>query len=127
MGAGAVLDFYFEEKTFPSTANITQKVVGQTIQGLDGEESDLIKQVYDKIVESSRSEYLRMHPAVRNYTPNISFEDVFDVIETLHSYSGTWRHEHYPFPLVSALVKSDFDYPSVDYYRAMIAIVEKVI
>ena len=80
VGAGAVLDFDFEDKTFPSTANITQKVVGQTIQGLDGEEFDLIKQVYDKIVESSRSEYLRMHPAVRNYTPNISFEDVFDVI-----------------------------------------------
>ena len=127
VGAGAVLDFDFEDKTFPSTANITQKVVGQTIQGLDGEEFDLIKQVYDKIVESSRSEYLRMHPAVRNYTPNISFEDVFDVIETLHSYSGAWRHEHYPFPLVSALVKSDFDYPSVYYYRAMIAIVEKII
>lgn len=45
VGAGAVLDFDFEDKTFPSTANIT--------------------------------------------------------------YSGAWRHEHYPFPLVSALVKSD--------------------
>lgn len=42
VGAGAVLDFDFEDKTFPSTANITQKVVGQTIPGLDGEESDLI-------------------------------------------------------------------------------------
>ena len=104
LGAGTVLDFDFEGETLPSTANITRKVVGQTIQGLDGEESDLIKQVYDKIVETSRSEYLRMHPAVRNYTPSISFEDVFDVIETLHSYSGTWKHEQYPFPLISGSV-----------------------
>lgn len=49
LGAGAVLDFDFEGETLLSASNITRKVVGQTIQGLDGEESDLIKQVYDKI------------------------------------------------------------------------------
>ena len=127
LGAGAVLDFSFESLVKPTTANITQQVVTQKIQGLDERGSDLIKQVYDRIVEASRSENLRLHPAVRNYEPNISFEDLFDVIETLHSFSGTWKHEHYPFPLVSTLVKSDLDYPSVDYYRAMIAIVEKII
>ena len=46
LGAGAVLDFDFEGETPPSTANITQKVVEQTIQGLDGEESDLIKKYH---------------------------------------------------------------------------------
>lgn len=127
LGAGTVLGFDFNGLIIPTTANITQQVVAQKIQGLDEGESDLIKQIYDMLVEASRSEYLRMHPAVRHYEPNISFEDLFDVIETLHSYSGTWKHEHYPLPLISTLVKSDLDYPSVDYYRAMIAIVEKII
>lgn len=126
LGAGAVLDFDFED-FIPMTDKITQEVVKLKIQGLDVEESDLIKQIYDKIVDDSRKEYLRFHPAVRHYDPPITFEDLFDVIETLYSYSGTWKHEHYPLPLISCLVHSDLGYPSADYYNAMIAIVERII
>lgn len=57
----------------------------------------------------------------------ISFEDLFEVIETLFSYCGTWKHEHYPFSLISALVKSDLDNYSVDYERAMHAIINKIV
>ncbi len=64
---------------------------------------------------------------MRYYEPPISFEDLFEVIETLYSYSGTWKHEHYPFSLISALVKSDLDNYSVDYERAMKAIIKKIV
>ena len=127
LGAGAVLGFDYAHQTSPTTQTITQEVVAQKIQGLDEEESVLIKHIYDRLIEASRSEYLRMHPAVRYYEPIITFEDLFDVIETLHSYNGAWKHEHYPFPLVSTLMQPDLDFPSVEYYRAMVAIVEKII
>lgn len=127
LGSGSVLDFDFGGLLYPTTSNITQQVVEQKIQGLNEDESDLIKLIYDRLVEASRTEYLRTHPAVRHYEPQITFEDLFDVIETLHSYSSTWKHEHYPFPLISSLVESDIDYPPVDYYRAMVAIVKKII
>ena len=100
LGAGAVLGFDFEG-IVPTTANITQQVAALKIRGLDEEESGLIKIIYNRLIEASRAEYLRTHPAVRNYEPQISFEDLFDVIETLHSFGGTWKHEHFPFPLIS--------------------------
>ncbi|MBO6169069.1 MAG: SIR2 family protein [Bacteroidales bacterium] len=127
LGAGAVLDFDFRNIEAPTTSSITRQIIEQKIRGLDEEESGLIKHIYGMLAEGSRAEYLRTHPAVRNYDPQISFEDLFDVIETLHSFSGTRKHEHYPFPLISTLVRSDLDYHSVDYYNAMVAIVEKVI
>lgn len=127
LGAGAVLDFDFDGLPKPTTQYITDKVVEEKIQGYDEIDSELIKHIYNRIVDASRAEYLRLHPAVRYYEPPISFEDLFEVIETLYSYSGTWKHEHYPFSLISALVKSDLDNYSVDYERAMKAIIKKIV
>lgn len=84
LGAGTVLGFDYDRLIRPDTRNITQIVVEQRLKGL-GEESWLIKRIYDKLTEASKTEYLGMHPAVRNYEPIVSFEDLFDVIETLHS------------------------------------------
>ncbi len=127
LGAGAVLDFDFNGQPKPTTKYITEKVVGEKIQGYDEIDSELIKHIYKFVVDASRAEYLRLHPEVRHYDPSISFEDLFEVIETLFSYSGTWKHEHYPFSLISALVKSDLDNYSVDYERAMHAIINKIV
>lgn len=127
LGAGAVLDFDFNGQPKPTTKYITEKVVGEKIQGYDEIDSELIKHIYKFVVDASRAEYLRPHPEVRHYDPSISFEDLFEVIETLFSYSGTWKHEHYPFSLISALVKSDLDNYSVDYERAMHAIINKFV
>lgn len=126
LGAGAVLDFNFSGLLKPTTFNITKAVVQQNIQGFDGGDSDLIKQIYNLIFEASRMEYLKLHPAVRRYDPIVTFEDLFEVIETLYSYNSTWNHEHFPFPLISALVKSDLHYASIEYYRALIAIIERI-
>ena len=127
LGAGAVLDFDFGGQPKPTTKYITEAVVEEKINGYDEIDSDLIKRVYKLVVDASRSEYLRIHPAVRHYEPTVTFEDLFEVIETLYSYSGTWKHEHYPFSLISALVKCDLDYYSGDYHRAMIAIIKKIV
>ncbi len=126
LGAGAVLDFNYDGLLKPTTDNITKEVSELKIQGFDGNDSDLIEQIYNLIFEASRIEYLKTHPAVRRYVPTVTFEHLFEVIETLYSYNGTWNHEHYPFPLISALVKSDLNHYSVEYYRALIAIIERI-
>lgn len=127
LGAGAVLDFDYNGIVKPTTDNITKEVIELKIQGYDEIDSELIKHIYDSIVESSRVEYLRLHPAVRHYESYITFEDLFEVIETLYSYSGTWKHEHYPFSLISTLLKSNLDNYPGDYYRAMLAIIKKIV
>lgn len=127
LGAGAVLDFDYGSQQKPTTKYITEKVVEEKIQGYDGIDSELIKHIYDIVVKASKDEYLRLHPAVKRYEQTITFEDLFEVIETLYSYSSTWKHEHYPFSLISALVKSDLDNYSVDYERAMQAIIKKIV
>ena len=127
IGAGAVLDFDFIDIEKPTTSNITKICTEQKVQDMDDGEIDLIRQIYDKIIEVAKFEYTRLHPAVKVYNPNLSFEDLFEVIETLYSYSGTWKHEHYPISLISALVKSDFDFESIDYYKSLLIIVKTII
>ena len=61
---------------FPTTKGITGEVVKLIIQGLDDEELDLIKQIFDRIVDASRNEYLRSHAAVRHYAPEITIEQL---------------------------------------------------
>ena len=63
LGAGAVLDFDGLPK--PTTQYITGKVVEEKIQGYDEIDSELIKHIYNRIIDASRAEYLRLHPAVR--------------------------------------------------------------
>lgn len=72
LGAGAVLDFDFTGIDIPTTTNITNICVEQKIQGLKVEELDLIRQIYEKIETAAKTEYLRLHPAVRHYKPNLS-------------------------------------------------------
>ena len=124
LGAGVILDFDFNGLLRPTTDNITKAVAEQKIQGFDVDELDLIKQVYDRIVEYSRSGYLKAPPAVRFYEPSVTFVHLFDVIETLHSYNGTWKHEQYPFPLISTLVKPELHFETVEYFRHWITIIK---
>lgn len=129
LGAGAVLDFDYDYngKKKPTTAYITSVVANQKLPDLDDDETNVIRIIYDKIVDLSKAEYKRFHPFVKNYEPSLSFEDLFEVIETLHSYSRTWKHEHYPFSLISALVHSDLDFMPGVYHRAMVAIIKAII
>lgn len=127
LGAGAVLDFDFSGIEIPTTSNITKICAEQKVPGLDIEEIDLIKQIYNKIENLAKFEYKRLHPAVKHYDPHLSFEELFEVIETLYSYNSTWKHEHYPISLISALVGSDLHYESIEYYRSLIAIVKTII
>lgn len=127
LGAGAVLDFDFNGIEKPTTANITRICTEQKVQGLYVEEIDLIRQIYEKIETAVKTEYLRLHPAVRHYKSNLSFEDLFEVIETLYSYNNTWNHEHYPISLISALVNSEIHFESIEYFRSMLAIVKTIV
>lgn len=127
LGAGAVLNFNFFGIEIPSTSNITKICTEQKVRGLNVPEIDLIKQIYDKIKYAVNSEYKRQHPDVRSYNFSPSFEDLFDVIETLYSYNNTWKHENIPTPLVSALVDPNIHFESIEYFRSLIAIIKVVV
>ena len=127
VGAGAVLDFDFYNDEKPTTAYITDICKEQKIQGFDGEDIDLIKQIYDRTLSAAEAEYKRLHPNVRKQSKILSFEDLLEVIETLYSYNGTWEHERDTIPMISALVKSDIHYKTVEYHRALETIIKTII
>ena len=74
LGAGAVLDFDFSGIEIPTTSNITKICAEQKVQGLDIEEIDLIKQIYNKIANLAKFEYKRLHPAAKHLSipPKVS-------------------------------------------------------
>lgn len=123
LGAGAVLDFDYHGKTLPTTRNITDKLLNITVQGLDLEYVNLIREVYDYLCENAKKAYCGFHTEIKHYEPNINFEELFDVIETLASYNISWLHEGYPFSLVGSLVSPNIHYQSIEYQRALEAMV----
>lgn len=127
LGAGAVLDFDFQNKTVPTTRNITKQLLNTTIQGLNSENVNLIQEVYNILFENARQAYLSFHPDVRHYEPNINFEELFDVIETLASYNGAWLKEDLSFPMVSSLVSPNVHFQSVEYVRALEAMINVIL
>lgn len=127
LGAGAVLDFDFCGIDIPTTSNITRICIEQRVQGYNLDEIDLIKQIYNKVIDSAKSEYKKSHPNISNHIPLISFEDLFEVIETLYSYNRTWKHERHQTSHISTLIKSEISFESIEYYRSLIAIIKTII
>lgn len=127
IGAGAVLDFDFHDNERPTTDYITEICREQKIQGFNGDDIDLIEQIYDRALGAAEDEYKRLHPNDRNHSPRLSFEELLEVIETLYSYNGTWEHERATIPLISGLVKSDIRYKTVEYHRALETIIRTII
>lgn len=127
LGAGAVLDFDFQGKTAPTTWNITNKLLNQTIQGLEEDSVDLIQQIYNSLVENVRKAYINLHPSIKHYDPQINFEQLFDVIETLASYNTAWQKEGYPFPLDCFFISPKVHYHSIEYFRALETMVKTIL
>lgn len=127
LGAGAVLDFDFQDKMVPTTGNITNKLLGITIQGLAEENVHLIREIYDCVFTNAQKAFCSFHFAVKHYKPKINFEELFDVIETLASYNIFWLKSGSPFPLVSSLVSPNVHYQSVEYHRALDAMLKAIL
>lgn len=126
IGAGAVLDFDFQGKFIPTTNNITKELLRITVKDLDRDNVYLIREIYDCISENAKKTYCSFHPAVRNYNPNINFEELFDVIETLASYNIAWMEEGNTFPLVGSLVTTNMRYHSIEYRKALEAMLKAI-
>ena len=132
LGAGAVLDFNFSEITFPSTSNITEKIIDIKVQGLDVEQSDLISVVNQRIKESGDQIYIERE-LQRQFKYHVNFEELFFTLETLYSFNGTFQNEYLSpqiRPFVASLLKPIDEikqYPSIEYYRALIAITRTII
>lgn len=132
LGAGAVLDFNFSGITFPSTSNITEKIVDIKVQGLDADQSDLISVVYKRIKESGDQIYIQRE-LQRQFKYHVNFEELFFTIEALYSFNGTFQNEYLSpqiRPFVASLVKPIDEiqqFPSIEYYRALFAITQAII
>ena len=73
IGAGAVLDFNYDDITFPSTANITDTISKLEIEGLYYKESKVISTLYseiNKIIDNSNNN-------------KVNFEELYSLLEHL--------------------------------------------
>jgi hypothetical protein len=75
LGAGAVLDFNFSEITFPSTSNISEKIVDIKVQGLNVDQSDLISVINIKIKEFGYQIYIQRE-LQRHFKCHVNFERI---------------------------------------------------
>jgi hypothetical protein len=119
VGAGAVLDFD-HKGIFPSVKNITDEVLKQSIQKVDGGERPLLRELYDHVVRKLN----RVLETNHIKPPQLNFENLLHVIEMCIAYSGGWHKEYVswiPFPefgTLIQLVKFLKDIHTYDYIRA---------
>ena len=119
VGAGAVLDFD-HKGTFPSVKNITDEVLKQSIQKVEGGERPLLRELYDHVVRKLN----RVLETNHIMPPQLHFENLLHVIEMCIAYSGGWHKKYVswiPFPEFGTLiqpVKFLKDIHTYDYIRA---------
>lgn len=119
VGAGAVLDFD-HKGTFPSVKNITDEVLKQSIQKVEGGERPLLRELYDHVVRKLN----RVLETNHIMPPQLNFENLLHVIEMCIAYSGGWHKKYVswiPFPEFGTLiqpVKFLKDIHTYDYIRA---------
>ena len=95
VGAGAVLDFD-HKGIFPSVKNITDEVLKQSIQKVDGGERPLLRELYNHVVDELKKVG---RPEVNRYIPpQLNFESLLHVIEMCISYSSCWHKEYHYCP-----------------------------
>lgn len=121
VGAGAVLDFDHIGIS-PSVKNITEEVLKQKIQKVDGGERpllfDLNNHIVEKLKEVGRPEINKFMP------PQLNFENLLHIVEMCISYSSCWHKEFtsWPaFPEFGTLIQPDDflkDIQTYDYIRA---------
>ena len=129
VGAGAVMDFEHKGIT-PSVKNITEEVLKQSIQKVNGGERLLLRDINDHVVKQlnqvGRPEVNRFIP------PQLNFESLLQVIEMCLAYSGCWHHEYVSWPAVpefGTLIHPEGflnDIETYDYVRAAYSLQETV-
>ena len=127
IGAGAVLDFNFDNITYPSTANITDIISRIKVEGLYNKESNIISTIYseiNQIIEKSS-----------NIT--INFEELYSLLEhlwTINTISnkntdyGSRIYSPRAIPLYGHFVdlQKHIDFPNIEYERALINIISTI-
>ena len=103
VGAGAVLDFD-HKGIVPSVKNITDEVLKQSNQKVEGGERPLLRELYDHVVR----ELNRVLETNHIMPPQLNFENLLHVIEMCIAYSGGWHKEYVswiPFPEFGTLIQ----------------------
>ena len=103
IGAGAVLDFNYDDITFPSTANITDTISKLEIEGLYDKESKVISTIFSKI-----------NKIIGNSNKNTDHGSrIFDP-RAIPLYGHFLELQQY------------IDFPNIEYERALIYIIRTV-
>ena len=131
IGAGAILDFDFADLVVPSTSNITDIVSKLTVRGLNSEESNIIRTIYCELKNKINEIPLRRGLSLPRFQHQINFEELFFVIEQLCAINGISKKENLipsASPLWGYLVEqiSSIQYPTIEYYQAQCAIIDKI-
>lgn len=131
LGAGAVLDFDFDNLLSPSTQNITEAILDIEVQNVDGQSIKLIKAVHDRLQERG---FEKQNPMITPYAKEdvnkIHFEHLFHVLEELMSYNSIWKNEWISpsvFPPLAAFSKGDFERDTIEYVQALINAENRII
>lgn len=133
IGAGAILDFNFDNIILPSTANITDIISKLTVHGLDNENSTIIPTIYaeiNQIIKNINNRYVKFN--------DLNFEELYSIIEHLWSINvvsnkntdyGSRIYSPRAIPLYGYFLnlQQNIDYPNIEYERALICIVRTII
>ena len=126
IGAGAVLDFNYDDITFPSTANITDTISKLEIEGLYDKESKVISTIFSKI-----------NKIIGNSNNKVNFEELYSLLEhlwTINTISnkntdhGSRIFDPRAIPLYGHFLELQqyIDFPNIEYERALIYIIRTV-
>ncbi len=122
MGAGAPLDLTLPDNvTWPSTANITKKVIEPYNIVLNpGKKTNLVERISKKLMASFPVNHNLWW--IENQQPNIHFEILFHVMEQLRAYDIVWQgycKNPYIYPYFAPFTYRNFDFSSDELSAVM--------
>jgi len=122
IGAGAILDFEFGNKPKPTSQRMLDIMLGKDTSTIN-QDQQFINCIYEQLVEAARQVYNKSSFTLfpnPTYDPHITFEELFDTLETMLSYSVMWTDDRQKLkPYVAGLLTPNRQYNHSNYYSAL--------
>lgn len=131
VGAGAVLDFDFSGIYYPSSSEITERIKNITVDGYDDERSSVVTHIYTKAQKLFDSIYRRQ--GIKYSPRTINFEELYFLLESILSFKKAsdgdiiTAESMPPLRSILELQEDVKSYYSIEYIRALHAIVKEII
>ena len=122
IGAGAILDFDFGNRPKPTSQRMLDVMLGKH-QCIGDSNCQFINNIYTQIIEAARLTYEKSSITIfpdSFYEPHITFEDLFDTLETMMSYAVAWTDDRQKLkPYVAGLIRPIKMHQYGNYYSAL--------